>query len=372
MRSRSLAANSALGKVALAGILLASAAGAETRPRYGGTLRVQTQAALPALPQAQAPTAAGSLAEQVSRLIFEPAPRAGAKPDDGAFRVGEFVPGKRLTLVANDGHAEGRPYLDSIEILMGRSPREQRVDFQLGRADVIDVPVEAMRRASQEGVRLVSSAPLELVALVFSPGGAGGDSDDGARVREAISLSADRAAIFNVLLGRQGEPTAALLPNWLTGYGFLFDPSQNVTRARQLAIEAGRARPIALSYDAHDPLAKSVAERVALDARAAGLVVTPRPAAPSPDVKLVRLTLRLDDARSALAALASALGSSAGKVGGSAEERFQAERRLRDELRVVPLLHLPRTYGVATRVKDWAPAKDGRWTLADVWLEQRP
>lgn len=365
MRSPWSAASNAL----LACALLATAARAETRPHYGGTLRIQTQAALTALPSPAAVNSADPLTRRVARLLYDE-PR-GAKPG-GPFKVAEFVAGKKLTLAANDDAREGRPYLDAIEILMGRSPREQRIDFQLGRADVIDVPVEAMRRASQEGLRLVSSAPVELVALVFSPNGAGGATDDGARVREAISLSADRAAIFNVLLGRQGEPSAALLPNWMTGYSFLFDGGQNVTRARHLAVEAGRARPITLGYDAQDPLAKAIAERVALDARAAGLIVTPSSTTVSPDARVLRALVAAEEPRAALAELAAALGGNAGKVGESAEERYLAERRLRDELRVAPLLHLPRTHGVAPRVKDWAASRSGAWALAGVWLEQRP
>lgn len=362
IRSRWLASSAAL-------LLAATAARAETRPHYGGTLRIQTQESLAALPAAEPGAGASRLARQVARLVY--APQRGAKPGSGPFRVAEFVPGKRLALAANDDYSGGRPYLDAVEIQMGRSPREQRVDFQLGRAEVIDVPVEGVRRAAQEGVPVVTSAPVELVAIVFSASGGGGDSENGARIRAAISLSADRAAIFNVLLGRQGEPTAALVPNWISGYGFLFDASQNAARARQLAVEAGRTRPLTLAYDPHDGLASSIAERVALDARAAGLVVLPNPAAGTPDGRLVRLLVSGDDARAALAGIAGVLGGSA-QPGRGPEEQYEAEKRLRDELRVVPLLHLPVANGVATRVKDWTRSKSGAWALEDAWLEQRP
>jgi len=364
MRSRWLALSSAL-------LLIAPAARAETRPHYGGTLRVQTQQVLTQLPSLQS-IPEGGLARQVFRLIISGEECAGkCKEISGPFRVTEFVPGKRLTLAANDGYLWGRPYLDGIEILMGRTPREQRVDFQLGRADVIDVPVEALRRAAQEGVPVVTSAPVELVAVVFSASGAGGDTENGARIREAISLSADRAAIYNVLLGRQGEPAAALLPNWLTGYAFLFDPAQNPTRARQLAIEAGRARPLTLAYDPQDGLAKSIAERVALDARAAGLVVLTSPAVGAPDARLVRLRFAQEDPRAARAALARALGGAARAAPGP-EQQYAEEKRLLEELRVVPLAHLPMAYGLSPRVKDWRQSRAGDWELAGVWLEQRP
>jgi ABC-type transport system substrate-binding protein len=245
--------------------------------------------------------------------------------------------------------------------------REQMVDLQLGRADVIDVPVEATRRASQEGVRLAYSAPIELVAVVFPAGGAGDD----ARVRDALALSADRAAIFNVLLGRQGGSTAALLPDWMTGYAFLFDASQNVTRARQLRQEA-RVPELTLAYDPQDTLARAIAERIALDARAAGLAVTPTTAVSKPDAKLVRILLPAGDPEAALAAIAAALGGAAPRVGASPEEQYEAERKLRDDLRVVPLVHVPVAYGIAPRVKGWQQPRSGEWALDDAWLEQRP
>jgi ABC-type transport system substrate-binding protein len=258
--------------------------------------------------------------------------------------------------------------VDAVEIEMAKPARDQMVALQLGRTDVIDVPVESTRRASQEGVRLASSAPIELVAVVFPAGGAGDD----ARVRDALALSADRAAIFNVLLGRQGGSTAALLPDWMTGYAFLFDASQNVTRARQLRQEARRTEPLTLAYDPQDTLARAIAERIALDARAAGLTITPTTAVPKPDAKLVRILLPARDPEAALAAIAAALGGTAPHFGTSPEEQYEAERRLREELRVVPLVHVPVAYGIAPRVKGWRQPRSGGWALDNVWLEQRP
>ena len=361
-RSPWLAASSAL----FFGLLLAVAACAETRPHYGGTLRIQTQAAIFSLAPLARNDPNGVLLRQVWRLVYDSDPAGEVAPpkQDGPFRVLDLVPGIKLTLAANEERAGGRPFLDRIEILMAQPPREQMVALQLGRADVIDVPAEAMRRASQEGVRWVASSPIELVAIFFS-------ANSDARVREAISLAVDRAAIFNVLLGRQGEPTAALLPDWMTGYGFLFDAGQNVTRARQLAVDAGRARPITLGYDPKDALARAIVERIALDARAAGLNIVPGSLA-SADGGLMRIRLSDEDPRGALVGLAATLGpSTAPATPNDPQALYQSERKLRDELRAVPLLHLPVAYGVAPRVKGWTPGRAGAWSLADVWLEQQ-
>jgi len=342
---------------------------AETRPHYGGTLRIETQAAMTQLPPGDFhdPTLP-TLAAEVQDLLYRTPECLGkCKLVPGPFRVVEFVPGKKLTLAANDDYADGRPYLERIEILMARAPREQLVDLQLGRADVIDVPAESIRRASQEGVRLAASSPLELVAIVFS-------ANVDPRVRDAVSLTVDRAAIFNVLLGRQGEPTAALLPDWMTGYAFLFDASQNVTRARQLAVEAGRAKPLTLAYDAQDALARAIVERIALDARAAGLNLTPTTSVPNPDAKLVRILLPRGDPDAALGGIARAVGEECCPRTSqpTPEQYYAAERELREKARIVPLLHLPVVYGLSPRVKDWPASRWGGWTLDRVWLEQKP
>ena len=108
-----------------------------------------------------------------------------------------------------------------------------------------------------------------MLALVFSP------RFDDARVREALALAVDRSAIHAVLLQRQGEVSGALLPQWLSGYAFLFPAAADLGRARQLA---SGARPITLGVS--DAAARPIAERIALNARDAGLAVsvTPQPA----------------------------------------------------------------------------------------------
>ena len=346
-------------------LLLAVAAPAETRPHYGGVLRIETAATLNSVPQLSDGTG-GALGGHIVETIYGGFSacygRACSEPN-GPFRVSQFIPGKKLTLVANDNYPGGRPFLDSIEITMGRSPRDQMLDLQLGRADVIDLAPEAMRRAQQDGMRVAASAPVELVAIVFK--------NDDPKVREALALSVDRAAIFNVLLGRQGAPSAALLPNWLTGYAFVFDANQNVAQARQL-LQQRRMQPLVLTYDPQDTLARSIAERVALDARAAGVAITPTTSVASPDAKLVRILLPSADPNVGLAAIAAAVGTSAPDAGETPEQWYAAERDLREKGHVIPLLHLPVAYGLSPRVKDWPVSKTGGWSLEQVWLEQKP
>ncbi len=288
----------------------------------------------------------------------------GALSGTGPFRVTQWEPERRAVLSANEDYWDGRPFLDAIAVQMGRTPQQQIVDLELGRADLVELSPGDVRRASQGGMKVWSSAPVTLLALVFDPGAAGD-----ARLREALALSIDRAAIQSVLLQKQGEPAGALLPEWLSGYAFLF----HMARSRQ---QVASAAPLTLGYDGGDPLARSIAERIAVNAREAGIRLQVSPQAAKPDVRLVRARVRSVEPGAALAGLASSLGL--GELTGlsDAEACYAAERSLVDDFRVIPLVHLPEIYASRAAVRIWQTPgllKTGEWRLDDVWLApERP
>ena len=159
------------------------------------------------------------------------AKRAGGKlTGSGPFAISRWDPGKELILTARDDYWGGRAFVDSIEIEMGKTFREQMIALDLGKADVIEISPEQARHAALEGRRIESSAPSEWMALVFSRDGQ--SADDG-KLRQALAFSIDRAAMNTVLLQGGGEPAGTFLPNWLTGYAFLFPTAIDLQRARQ-------------------------------------------------------------------------------------------------------------------------------------------
>ncbi|MBI3670406.1 MAG: hypothetical protein HY237_11570, partial [Acidobacteria bacterium] len=91
----------------------------------------------------------------------------GAIAGTGPFRVAEWQPRRRLVVAANEDSWAGRPFLDSIAVEMGVAPAQQIVDLELGQADLVEVAPDQARRAAQSGGRIWSSAPVELLALVF-------------------------------------------------------------------------------------------------------------------------------------------------------------------------------------------------------------
>jgi ABC-type transport system substrate-binding protein len=282
----------------------------------------------------------------------------------GPFAVSQWDPGKTLSLVARDDYWDGRVFLDAIEIELGKSFREQAISFDLAKAQVIEAAPEQTHRAAG-GNQVQSSAPVELIALVFSHDL---QSPDDGRQRQALALSIDRALLNTVVLQGGGEPAAGLLPNWMSGYGFLFPASMNLEQARQVRGEIPHTASWTLGYDSADTTTRVIAERIVLNARDAGLGMQIT-SANSADVRIVRLPLVSLDPQITLSNLAAELDLSQPKFASSSvDDLYAAENKLLQSQRVIPLLHLRTAYAVSNTVKNWRTARDGSWHSRNAWL----
>src|SRR3954451_9410897 len=76
----------------------------------------------------------------------------------GAFKVTEQRTGV-LVLATNDDYWQGRPFLNSVEVTTGRAERDQALDLEVGRADVIEAGAAQLRRMQQQRVRVTSTRP---------------------------------------------------------------------------------------------------------------------------------------------------------------------------------------------------------------------
>src|SRR6185295_10324527 len=118
------------------------------------------------------------------------AKRGGGKlAGSGPFAINRWEPGKKLTLTARDDYWGGRAFVDSIEIEMGKSFRDQAIALDLGKADIVEFGPEQARRAVLDGRRLENSAPAEWMALVFERNS---QSPEEELLRQALSISIDR------------------------------------------------------------------------------------------------------------------------------------------------------------------------------------
>jgi peptide/nickel transport system substrate-binding protein len=408
-----------LRSVAIVSLTLTAVLTADARPRYGGTLRIQLASPVSALRQsalshltaetltqlnaagAADPLLATSWSSERGGRRWRFNLRAGVMTHDGspltpaaaatriegqlksagmdvvatpdgltisaatpiadlpiqlsqpAFSIagtGPFVPAEDGALVAFENHWAGRPFVDRIEFL---PPRTGVVT--VSNAEGWEIPIGPGRRGVPEGLSTWSSAPIELFAVEFVT------PDPTAAA--ALSASVDRESIAAGLTQRRGIPAGSLLPDWITGYSFLFSSARDVTRARTL-VAAMRLAPMVLSYDPADPIARIVADRVALNARDAGITIQVRPDAAAQ----LRIHRWIANPNAALAL--DQLGKR--PASNDPEAIHAAERALINEGRLVPIMHLPLIFGFGPRVQlpEALERVLPRLPLADVWLTQ--
>jgi ABC-type transport system substrate-binding protein len=308
----------------------------------------------------------------------------------------------RYKLVANERCWAGRPFVDAIDVVLAVPTLRQLFDLQLGKADIAEISPELVRRAAQENVRVWASAPLVLYAVQVNSDLAAAQKlgrnaatragSAKAQLGEALSLALDRATLANVLLQKQAEPAASFLPQWLSGYAFVFAVENNVGRAKEISVElfgaggafnvapsAGSAQPLHFRVDAAGDLAKLIAERVAINARQAGIPVQIQThgATAISDTSALRLVAwRYSSlsSRTELDAMAAALqleSPAADSASDDPEESYARERKLLSQRALLPLVVMPEYVGLSAAVRDWIPERWGAWHLADVWLDEQ-
>jgi hypothetical protein len=311
----------------------------------------------------------------------EQVPNAATARSEGKFT--------HLHFRSNEETWSGRPFLDAVDVTLGIPALRQLFDLQLGKADLVELSPDLVRRAMQENLRVWASAPVTLYGLRFNETQT---APADAKLREAVSLSLDRQTMANVLLQKQAEPAAALLPQWLSGYAFLFTMETNIDRAKQIRatlpanLATGKA-PLLLSVDAPGDLPKLLGERVAVNVRQAAIlvqVVSRLPLHPAvtttatsgdsvPNLHLFAWHYSALSSRVELESFVAAFtaGDAAENVVASSdpEQLYAREKKLLEDRRVLPLVALPEYVGVGPNVRDWMPARWGEWHLADVWLD---
>ena len=282
----------------------------------------------------------------------------------GPFRVSDFRPGKALVVVANEEYWAGRPFIDSVQVEFGSSYRDQLVALDLDKTDVIEIAPEQSKRVALDGHRVIASAPFELMAVLFTRDR---QSLNDERIRHALALGIDRSAIRNVLLQGTGDPAGGILPNWMTGYEFLFPAEENMEKAREQRIEVAQAPVWTMGFNAADTLSRLVADRVALNARDAGIPM--QTSALDVDLRVVRVQVPSLDPQTALTGISVKLGLPLPTFSDrSANTLYEAENAILQSQRIIPLFHLPVNYGLNSRVKNWETRRDGTWVVANTWV----
>lgn len=336
-------------------------------------------------------------------LIFREA-ADGALLGTGAFAAAAATPGENnppspksadpaqvsteLRFRAQEQCWSGRPFVDHVEVTLGVPPLRALFDLQVGKADIVLLAPEVVRRALQSGVRMWASDPVTLYLLLFENGSSAASDS---RLREALALSLDRGTMAGVLLQKQADPAASLLPQWLSGYALLFDMDMNLQRARELQAAlrqpaASSAAPLLLEVGAPGELARLVAERVSVNARQAGISVQtsvrpPAGDAPGSAAATAKVALRLVtwrytslSPRAELESMVSSLHLKSSfdptRTPSDLEQLHDAEKLLLETHDALPLVAFPDYVALSGAVRDWMPDSWGEWHLADVWLDR--
>lgn len=284
----------------------------------------------------------------------------------GPFQIASFQSGQ-IELRSFENAWEGQPFLDRIHIGTNKSLADQVADQQLGRADVI----EANAAQSSANGNSEKTEPIELIALVFSPNH---PSTSDARLRQALALALDRNSIFSVLLRHQGEASASLLPEWISGYAHVFSMTQDVVTAKWIVGRVTNLVPLSLGYDANDPLLKLIAERIAVNAREAAIGVQPvaKTSASNPDISIVRLRIATPNAATGLSDLGAVLhlpSLEKAQAATTADVLFTRENEILEDHSVIPIAQIPEAFAVSPAVHDWKMTRWGLVDWADLWME---
>ena len=308
----------------------------------------------------------------------------------GPYKISDWRPGERVTLAANEDYWGGRSFPDTVEIQLASTMREQLLERQLGPYAAAELGVDQVRPLEQNNQNISYSRPSDLLVVLFlqpdSPNTRPGRKPVDPRIREALSQSINRATISNFILQKKAAPANGLLPQWLTGYEFLFPGGMNMERAKELRAETASlviVPPISLAYDFADPVSKLIAERIAVDAREAGITVQPYGeshvtglpvrGAGNADAVLLRIPLPSLEPSVALASTLDELAlnepQSSPLNASRAEDLFEIERKALQNFRVVPVAHLSQAVWLNNSAHNWQQQPNGAWSLDQLWME---
>jgi len=295
-----------------------------------------------------------------------PGATSGSDGGSGSFQVSGVANGA-LTLAANEASWRGRPFIDVIEVRGHRAVSDQWMDLAASRADIVEVPAGEIRQAQQQHLAPVVSDPVDVLALEVSTSGALADLN----LRSAIAWSIDRNVLASVIFQRQGQASAALLPQKVSGYAFLFQPQRDLNKAHELR---GGLAAQSLSLAAPTSGAwQLAAQRIALNLREAGFSVQVVPGtATNADLALRSFPVAGADPAADLEQMLRASGEALPTIGRDSAAVYRTERDILDRRTLIPLLHLPRAYAASDRVRDFHLRFDGAPDIDDISLEAAP
>jgi len=201
------------------------------------------------------------LAVLLNKLRFIPIVPRGATRETlnaradgtGAYRLAEWIPGKLLRVVRNDGYWGPRPAFREVSFRLDRSPEQALSDLLSGRADMVQSNSKKLASAVR-GLRRYRTFRRTSIFVKYLGYDFAHDEPPGVSprpnpfrkflVREAINLAIDRQRLI-AALPYDAVPATQLVPPFIFGFNPRIPaPPLDPDRARTLLAEAGLSEGI--------------------------------------------------------------------------------------------------------------------------------
>ena len=154
--------------------------------------------------------------------VAEPSKQTQSLPiGSGPFKVVEIVPDQKYRLVANENYFKGKPMIDELILPIVKDPAAAFAALQTGQVDFVarNVPPELVEQfKSVSGIKVVTGTRFESIHINFN-----GRKEPltNAKVRKAMMLATDNAAMLKTVLAGKGRPG---LDTFLHPDGWMADP----------------------------------------------------------------------------------------------------------------------------------------------------
>ena len=197
----------------------------------------------------------------------------------GPYKFVSWKKDDRMELEANADYWRGAPAIKKATLRPIPAEASRAAALLSGEVDLVPAlpPALMAQLKSSPDLAVDTAQGFRVIFVAFNVNKA---PLDNAKIREAIDVAIDRAAITDKLLRGLGKPTGIMVPPMNIGYDSSFRPAPyDPERAKKLVAEAGyKGEPIAIQYPNNNiVMANEVVQAIAGYMTTAGLKVEIRP-----------------------------------------------------------------------------------------------
>lgn len=167
----------------------------------------------------------------------------------GPYRLVQYERGSRVVLEAFDQYWGGAPAIKNVVFQIIPDPTARTAAVESGRADLaVQVPLREMNRLGKLPGLVADAAPFSEIVMLMTPSYVPAMQDE--RVRQAMQLSIDKAAISKAFYGGLARPLSVLAtpgtPGYVEGFSIPYDKAKAVDLLKQAGF--GPDRPVSFPF----------------------------------------------------------------------------------------------------------------------------